>query len=590
VIGVDNTIYRCNLDELHSILGGLCKDCNKWCLRIGYEISLNDIHFKDAFTLFNSLICGFQNVPTVPHVEWTHFCKGLAYLVENESTKVRKGDGGSGGGYKTSFNLPALIQIYFVIVCNPGKFFPNVKSYKFVKKRVKNKTTKKDDQFSVKVGNVELIVLTAIRDILNYYFTVKREEVPYNDTSFRNSYLRMIASLDKLWHLKETIMLNFDGAIQSRSRKKHEGEHFEYSMGSCSAFSTTPYESSHRFLTVRAWDTTSGRLNSRDKEMLEYQLSRIYLSHYQTYRKVLMLRKEAFNDRLPEYGNATAHNVKNLVFKLMKPPANHLPPSLVFTDEDLGIDDIISKGVHLHHKLTAPKFFQMICRNEELLKHLLCTDLRHRLVQKVSHSDKHWGVGMYKVGSFVTVSCESEDDSPIRKDLVARIMFIIETARKITSPHAGDHHEVIEYYVGLRYLTPVTGKLTEAQTKRRKQTEFFERLKYGSHHSRTGRRGVEWEVESIDAINGDAFVIIDNDESQQGSYFYVPRQYFDRSGWEYYDDSDRTSSSFIGDDDEEFYIEKVNEVDIDTYFTRNDQNDPDVESTDEEEDEINSRP
>ena len=110
-------------DELHSILGGVVKDCNKWCLRVGYEISLNDIHFKDAFTLFNSLICGFQNVPTVPHVEWTHFSKGLAYLVENESTKERKGDGGSGGGYKTSFGLPALIQIYFVIVCNPGKFF-----------------------------------------------------------------------------------------------------------------------------------------------------------------------------------------------------------------------------------------------------------------------------------------------------------------------------------------------------------------------------------------------------------------------------------------------------------------------------------
>jgi hypothetical protein len=227
ILGVQNTIYRCNFDDLHTLLAGIIKNTLTFTLRIINEISLNDVNFKNAFSIFNEYIGGFQNVPVVPHVEWTSFRNGLANLIANESNRDKQGDGGRGGGYRSTHLLPALMQTYFAIVCNPGKLLPTDKRYQFVKKRVKNLKTSKEENFSATVGNVHLIVLTAIKDILDFYFVVKREEVLYEDTIFRDSYLRMESSFNNLWLLKQTITLNFSGASQPKNRKLHEGAHFD---------------------------------------------------------------------------------------------------------------------------------------------------------------------------------------------------------------------------------------------------------------------------------------------------------------------------------------------------------------------------
>jgi hypothetical protein len=441
ILGVQNTIYRCNLDDLHSLLAGIIKCCLIFTLVILYEISLNDSKFKAGFTVFNEFISGFQSVPVVPHVEWTSFKKGLGSLIENQSQKAKQGDTGSGGGYRSTHLLPALIQTYFAIVCNPGKFLPVEKRYQFVKKKAKNLKTSKEEKFSANVGNVHLIVLTAIRDVLNFYFVVKREEVLYEDTCYRNSFLQMESSYNKLWLLKQTIMLNFSGAIQSKSRKIHEGTHLDLTMGTPSVYSTGPYECVHRFTTVDAWESTSGRLIPRGEEMLSYQLRSVYLSHYMTYRRVFLHREQAFE--MSDDGISTVFNVKNCVFTITWDEETMIIPEFHFKNNEFNIENIFTDPQNTYvYQMNVSKFYDMLSNNHQILHLLCCKDYRHRFVQKVSYSDKHWGKGMYRVGGFATVSCKSEDDTPQWKDVVARIEFIIETS--LVDPTTGEVIQVID--------------------------------------------------------------------------------------------------------------------------------------------------
>jgi hypothetical protein len=130
-------------------------------------------------------------------------------------------------------------------------------------------------------------------------------------------------------------------------------------------------------------------------------------------------------------------------------------------------------------------------------------------------------------------------------------------------------------------LRSAGGKQTEPALKRRKQTEIFERLVYGSSPARDGKRqkNALWEIASISTINGDAFVIIE----KVGSFFYIPRRFFDRSGWDYDDEN----PPIFDETDEELRIDKISQEDIENFFSRNINDDDDDDDDDNEEEDDN---
>jgi len=330
-------------------------------------------------------------------------------------------------------------------------------------------------------------------------------------------------------------------------------------MGTASVYSTGPYECVHRETTVGAWDSTSGRVVSRGEEMLSYQLRSVYLSHYMTYRRVFLHREQAFEQI--NYGISTVLNARNCVFTMNWDEETMKLPNFEFENTSICIDTIFSDNKSTYvRQMESSKFYSMLLKNKAVFQLLSSKEYRHRFVQKVSHSDKHWGTGMYRVGGFVTVSCKSDDEVPTWKDIVARIEFIIETSR--VNQVTGEVIEVIDWSIGLRYLKSAGGKLTESELKRRKQTEIFERLVYGSSPSKSGGRGALWDIESITAINGDAFVII----IDKSNVFYVRRQFFDRSGWE---SQNNISPPAVDDTDEELRVGIVAQNDIENFFSKN---------------------
>jgi hypothetical protein len=117
--GVENHIYNTPTDLMHLFLCGLIKSVLLWTLIIIGEISHHIDDNQSTYTnnkgLFDQRLREFPHVPAVPHLYWNTFKGGLMYISQKKSTKDKSNATGSGGGFRSSDYLPALIQTLFAV-------------------------------------------------------------------------------------------------------------------------------------------------------------------------------------------------------------------------------------------------------------------------------------------------------------------------------------------------------------------------------------------------------------------------------------------------------------------------------------------
>ena len=118
--GYDNHIYKSPTDIMHLFACGLIKSVLQWTLIIICEIRShsavdNSNPFSNNTGLFDKRLREFPTVPKVPHVEWCKFKDGLIYIAQSKSTLEKSYATGSGGGFRSSEYIPALIQSFFAV-------------------------------------------------------------------------------------------------------------------------------------------------------------------------------------------------------------------------------------------------------------------------------------------------------------------------------------------------------------------------------------------------------------------------------------------------------------------------------------------
>ena len=118
--GYDNHIYKSPTDIMHLFACGLIKSVLQWTLIIICEIRSHSAvdksnPFSNNTGLFDKRLREFPNVPKVPHVEWCKFKDGLIYIAQSKSTLEKSYATGSGGGFRSSEYIPALIQSFFAV-------------------------------------------------------------------------------------------------------------------------------------------------------------------------------------------------------------------------------------------------------------------------------------------------------------------------------------------------------------------------------------------------------------------------------------------------------------------------------------------
>ena len=314
-MGVNNHIYIGVLDILHCVIGGHIKSGLTWIQRIINQITRsNDTQFKISNTLYDTRVSKFPIVPVVPHVEWTTFKTGLSHMSASEKKNEKKSSTGNGGGYRTSALVPALIQTYFAIGYY-GDILPVTDTYKFCVSANKNDGTKKKNKINFIVKNVTFTCLTAIKDLLNFYFNLQKHEITENDISeIIKSYEKMYDSMIKLWNLKELLILNKPALPDNR--KLHDPVHLRTRLlnyGIVGNTSTSSFESYHKFGTVKNWGETSGRKISRDTEMLNYIIKNVYLNANTISRSIITHKENYFKKSEEEEGfcYSTVNNTKS---------------------------------------------------------------------------------------------------------------------------------------------------------------------------------------------------------------------------------------------------------------------------------------
>ena len=106
---------------MHLFSCGLIKSVLLWTLTIIGEIQCHvaEINkttpYMNSKGLFDSRLRAFPNVPLVPHLFWTKFNNGLMYITNGKSMLEKSYATGSGGGFRSSEYVVALLQTYFAV-------------------------------------------------------------------------------------------------------------------------------------------------------------------------------------------------------------------------------------------------------------------------------------------------------------------------------------------------------------------------------------------------------------------------------------------------------------------------------------------
>jgi hypothetical protein len=90
-MGINNDMNNYIVDILHVFCGGLMKSVLLWILTIINAVSLSeDIKFRKSKGLFDVRVSNFPLLPEIPHVNKCCFRKGLSFILESKSKKIKR--------------------------------------------------------------------------------------------------------------------------------------------------------------------------------------------------------------------------------------------------------------------------------------------------------------------------------------------------------------------------------------------------------------------------------------------------------------------------------------------------------------------
>ena len=116
--GENNHIYNTPTDVMHLFSCGIIKSVFLWTLTIIGEMGSHKDGKSSPYAnnrgLFDRRIKGFPYVPSVPHLHWCRF-QGFMYINSGKTLKEKSYATGSGGGYRSSEYVIALMQTYFAV-------------------------------------------------------------------------------------------------------------------------------------------------------------------------------------------------------------------------------------------------------------------------------------------------------------------------------------------------------------------------------------------------------------------------------------------------------------------------------------------
>ena len=115
-MGCNNHCFNNPQDLFHLFCAGIAKSLVLWILTIVDSTSKTmDPTFHNSKGVLDGRLIMIPQVPNMPHVNWTVFKKGLMHIISTKSKKDKGHSTGSGGGYRSSEFITALIQLLFAV-------------------------------------------------------------------------------------------------------------------------------------------------------------------------------------------------------------------------------------------------------------------------------------------------------------------------------------------------------------------------------------------------------------------------------------------------------------------------------------------
>jgi Plavaka transposase len=320
-MGVNNNPFKAPDDVFHTICAGLAKSGVSWiltiiiCLSRGEEASL-------AGGIFDERLSSFPPTPERPHVPKTIFRKGLMKIADAKTNKEEQQDTGAGGGYRSSYWITALLQMYFCIGYF-GDVLPNKKvtverraekpppstskkdggadeedhkgddgeevagapdDGNDEKKKKKKKKTKEapPPPIIVEIGNPTAKVFNFIYSCLKVYFKLKQNR--HTETQLielEKDISTLFVHYTLVWELK-TVVTGASSKKRMKIRKNHVLYHFPETIrlfGSLSKGNSETFEQAHRKRTSQPYRQVSKRQATLVTEMTYKNIDNDICSH-----------------------------------------------------------------------------------------------------------------------------------------------------------------------------------------------------------------------------------------------------------------------------------------------------------------------
>ena len=260
----ENHVGKSGSDILHFFLSGLCKNAVSYVLIICHQISKLSVvqKFTQISKVLEERIMCFPIVfESLPHVQWTYFRSGLVNkLVEHMTSANKSRNTGKGGGFRSAHFLPALMQLYFCLI----GILPTDKKFKI------SRSNRNGLEEIAELGDVNSTVFDAIENLLHFYFEICRG---YWDSTIHENFSKMIPIVRKsylsLWKLKQLSIFS-DLTTSLKGLKLHALDHFPETISnfSCPDGWDTPYTESFHKIFKAIWKTLSRRTKSEELELM----------------------------------------------------------------------------------------------------------------------------------------------------------------------------------------------------------------------------------------------------------------------------------------------------------------------------------
>jgi hypothetical protein len=320
-MGSNNSIYNTPPDPFHVFCAGLMKSAVLWIVTIIACIA--DIENNNAITLVDQRLKDYPYTPVLPHLVNTFFNKGLTSIATKKSKDEKSQATGTGQGYRSSWWVCALIQLFFCIGYH-GDVLPNSPNF-MANVMVYDKETKTKSPRNINLGNPTSKVLNLIYTMLDVYFECKRTAFTDGNIERLESAIKsMNVHFDLLWDLKQAL-IDSTSKKPLTMQKNHTVNHLIDAMkmwGCLSKVDTSRYEAAHQYYTTKTFKGTSKKMDTLPAEMLQKNINNTIsnhlrnvtgiLEHGENYKDILLPQKLPEDVTFAEAGNIAHWNLRYL--------------------------------------------------------------------------------------------------------------------------------------------------------------------------------------------------------------------------------------------------------------------------------------